>query len=207
MVVFDIEVKDSPTDSISNVCFTSSSKFLIVSSWDSHVYCYDVNKNINVARINVGSPQLTCACPKFEENHYYAGGLDGKITRLRLVYFRFSIESSQKYTTGAHGQAVSSMCLGGHRYELLISGSWDKSIAGHDPRLNEPSFICKLDKKVYSIDCYENILVAGCADRFIYIIDLRKPNEFMQKRESSLRYQTRSVRCFPDGEGICVYLF
>ena len=44
-------------------------------------------------------------------------------------------------------------------------------------------------------------VVVACAGRAVNIWDLRKMSEPEQRRESSLKYQTRAVRVFPDKTG------
>jgi cell cycle arrest protein BUB3 len=45
-----------------------------------------------------------------------------------------------------------------------------------------------------------NMLVVGTHGRHVYIYDL-KTMKLIQKRESSLKYQTRTIRCFVDSTG------
>jgi cell cycle arrest protein BUB3 len=45
-------------------------------------------------------------------------------------------------------------------------------------------------------------VVVGMAARHVYVWDLRNVNTPSQKRESSLKYQTRCLRCTPDGTGV-----
>ena len=51
------------------------------------------------------------------------------------------------------------------------------------------------------MDIVGTMLVVAMADRHINIFDVRKFSEPIQKRESSLRYQTRTVACMSDGQG------
>lgn len=44
-------------------------------------------------------------------------------------------------------------------------------------------------------------VVVACAGRAVNIWDLRKMSEPEQRRESSLKFQTRAVRVFPDKTG------
>jgi cell cycle arrest protein BUB3 len=44
-------------------------------------------------------------------------------------------------------------------------------------------------------------VVVGTAGRSIWIYDIRNMAEPEQKRESSLKYQTRCIRTFPDATG------
>jgi len=55
--------------------------------------------------------------------------------------------------------------------------------------------------KVFTMDTHGLRLVVGTAGRHVYIYDLRNMHEPLQKRESSLKFQTRAIRCFPNGDG------
>ena len=54
------------------------------------------------------------------------------------------------------------------------------------------------------MDAVQTKLVLGLAGRLVYIFDSRNLKEPMQKRESSLKYQTRCIRCFPHGDGYVI---
>lgn len=41
----DIEVVSPPTDGISSLSFSSKANFLVASSWDKQVRCWEVNQN------------------------------------------------------------------------------------------------------------------------------------------------------------------
>lgn len=56
-------------------------------------------------------------------------------------------------------------------------------------------------ERVYAMDVADRKLVVGTAGRHVYIYDIRNMQETLQKRESSLKYQTRAISCFPSGEG------
>ena len=45
--------------------------------------------------------------------------------------------------------------------------------------------------------CGEKFVV-GTAGRKVYVWDLRNVGCVLQRRESSLKYQTRCIRCFPN---------
>ena len=44
--------------------------------------------------------------------------------------------------------------------------------------------------------------VVGMASRHVWVWDLRNTANPSQKRESSLKFQTRGLRCTPDGAGV-----
>jgi cell cycle arrest protein BUB3 len=54
---------------------------------------------------------------------------------------------------------------------------------------------------VYSLSTVNEKLVIAMAGRAVDIYDLRNMAEPIQRRESSLKFQTRTVRCMPNGEG------
>jgi cell cycle arrest protein BUB3 len=62
-------------------------------------------------------------------------------------------------------------------------------------------------EKVFSLDVVDNKIVVAMNNRHVYIYDIRDMSEVMQKRESSLKYQTRKVKCMPNGQGtrlVCI---
>lgn len=92
------------------------------------------------------------------------------------------------------------------RAGLLVTGSWDKTMKVWDPRVAAPhSCVCtvELGGKVYSMDTQAERLTVATSERQVLIFDTRSIHEGkpQQQRESSLRYQTRCVRCYPNGEG------
>ncbi|KAJ6777289.1 MRNA EXPORT FACTOR AND BUB3 [Salix koriyanagi] len=61
----------------------------------------------------------------------------------------------------------------------VITGSWDKTLKCWDPRG----------------------AIVATAGRHVNVYDLRNMSLPEQRRESSLKYQTRCVRCYPNGTG------
>jgi mRNA export factor len=54
------------------------------------------------------------------------------------------------------------------------------------------------------VDTKEKLLVVATADRWIQIINLDNPTASYKEIQSSLKWQTRVVSCFPDGTGYAV---
>lgn len=54
---------------------------------------------------------------------------------------------------------------------------------------------------VYAMALNEEKLVVGTAGRKTLVWDLRNMATPLQKRESSLKYQTRCIKCFPTKQG------
>jgi hypothetical protein len=58
--------------------------------------------------------------------------------------------------------------------------------------------------KVYSLSLTSTRLVVATADRHIVVYDKRNLAVPEQIRESPLRYLTRQISCFPNGEGFVI---
>lgn len=88
----------------------------------------------------------------------------------------------------------------------LITGSWDKTLKCWDPRGasgQERTLVGTYPQpeRVYSLSLVGHRLVVATAGRHVNVYDLRNMSQPEQRRESSLKYQTRCVRCYPNGTG------
>jgi cell cycle arrest protein BUB3 len=190
----EIQIEQPPSDAISNVRFsTTTSQYLLVSSWDASVRLYDIEANKLKHSYNHSLAVLDCYYK--DMNQSYSGGLDKT-----LKYYDFT---SQKETIlGSHDQAIKCVHYS-HSLNLIITGSWDKYVKLWDPRA--PKFVGAYEQpdKVYTLDTCDNKLVVGTANRKIKIWDL-KNMENAELRESNLKFQTRAIRCFPNKSGYVV---
>lgn len=83
-----------------------------------------------------------------------------------------------------------------------VTGSWDKTVRCWDPRGGTRVGTYPQPERVYSMSLVGHRLVVATAGRHITVYDLRQMNHPEQIRESSLKYQTRCVRCYPNGTGM-----
>lgn len=105
----------------------------------------------------------------------------------------------------AHEQPIKSAkfaTVNGNSY--LITGSWDKKVKYWDFRSQNPVATLDCQDRVYTMDVKNQLLVIGCADRYINIVDLNNPDKFFKTIQSPLKYQTRVVSCFNDATGFAV---
>jgi cell cycle arrest protein BUB3 len=51
------------------------------------------------------------------------------------------------------------------------------------------------------MDIHDNTLLVGMANRLNYVYDIRKLDEPIQRRDSSLKFMTRCIKLTPLGDG------
>jgi cell cycle arrest protein BUB3 len=188
-----LEIDSPPLDGITSLQFSpSSSNHLIVTSWDSKLRLYDLASNVDKCTLKHAAAVLD---GRFTDSqHVITGGLDS------WVRF-YDLNTEQPDVLGTHTDAVSSVA---HSAEngLAATGSWDRTVRLWDPRVQSAQVALQQQpERVYSMDIVGSMLVVAMADRHINIYDVRRMTEPVQKRESSLRYQTRTVACMADGQG------
>jgi cell cycle arrest protein BUB3 len=54
------------------------------------------------------------------------------------------------------------------------------------------------------MDILDHTLIVGMANRLNYIYDIRKLDEPIQRRDSSLKFMTRCIKMTPGGDGISI---
>lgn len=88
--------------------------------------------------------------------------------------------------------------------QMLVTGSWDKTIKYWDLRAQQPVASVQCQDRVYALDVKDKLLVVGTADRYINIISLSDPAKFYKTMQSPLKWQTRVVSCVIDASGFAV---
>lgn len=86
----------------------------------------------------------------------------------------------------------------------VVTGSWDKTVKYWDTRSPTPMATLQLSERVYAMDVKHPLLVVATADRLIHVVDIRKPSQIYKSIQSNLKFQTRTVACFPDASGFAV---
>jgi WD40 repeat protein len=150
-------------------------------------------------------------------NAVVTGGLDGSI---RMLDF----ETSKIQSVGRHGMqssdgkvacscltALSNPSSTSTSTPLIASAGWDSQFHLWDLRQQTPVSTVKLPGKAFSMDFdpVNGRVVVATSGRRTCFFDVRQPastvlDSMVLERESSLKYQTRCVRFFPDGNAIAV---
>jgi len=188
----DTELSNPPTDGISTVRFSHSFPgLLLASSWDTTVRLYDVHSNQIRCSYAHKAPVLDCCFSSSMVS--YSGGID-KVVKM------CDLSSGTEKILGTHEEAVRCVeyC---HEEHFVITGSWDSTVQFWDERSGHNVGTYSQPNKVYTMSTSGHRLVVGTAGRNVNIYDIRSMREPQQRRESSLKNQTRCIRIFPDGQG------
>ncbi|KAJ3339832.1 mitotic spindle checkpoint protein Bub3 [Gonapodya sp. JEL0774] len=192
----EFELSEPPSDGISAVVFSPTDPALLLSaSWDKSVRLHDVNSNVLRQRYPHKAAVLDVCFG--EEGHAISGGLD---KRVKLI----DLNTGSETVLGKHEDVVRNVVYDPET-KLVITGSWDKTIRQWDARQPslQPVGVQEQPDKVYALDItpHGHKLVVAMANRTVYVYDTRNYQETFQKRESSLKFMTRAVKCMPNGQG------
>ncbi|OCH94014.1 WD40 repeat-like protein [Obba rivulosa] len=188
-----VELSSPPFDSVSSVRFSPTNpSHLLVSSWDTTVRFYDVAANEQKSKFDHRAAVLACCFS--DATHAYSGGLDTSVRELDL-------ENEKITHVGSHSDSIS--CMNYSRDQnVLITGSWDRTVRFWDPRASAPQQSShELPERVYNMGLVNYNLVVAMASRLFHIYDIRKMDTSVQTRESSLKFMTRALACMADGQG------
>lgn len=83
----------------------------------------------------------------------------------------------------------------------MATGGWDACVKLWDPRAPCATGSYAQPDRVYTMAVSGNTLVVGTQGRRVLVWDLRNMSYVQQRRESSLKYQTRCIRAFPNKQG------
>jgi len=194
----DYEVAQPPTDGISSLTWSPKANFLVASSWDNQVRCWEVQSNgstVPKAAMSHDGPAL-CTSWSGDGSKVFTGGCDNKAKC-------WSLQTGQATVVGQHNSPIKDLCWM-EEMQCLVTGSWDKTLKFWDGRSPTPGYTNQLPERLFSMDVKYPLCVAATADRNILIYDLRKPNQEFKRFMSPLKYQTRIVTCFPDKTGFAL---
>ncbi|KNE65246.1 hypothetical protein AMAG_10891 [Allomyces macrogynus ATCC 38327] len=197
----DFELPGQLTDGISDLHWSPRADMLAAASWDNQVRIWDVNVQTSQAiprtMFNLDGPALSCRWTS-DGSKVVAAGAD-KTAKL------FDLQSNQAVQVAAHDAPIRFVrWFEENNNRVLITGSWDKTIKYWDLRSPTPVGTVNVGERVYAMDAYGNLLVVGTADRKIHVINLTTPGNIFKTIESPLKWQLRTVACFPSGTGFAL---
>lgn len=205
----DHMVVDPPSDAISNVQFHPNQARFIVSSWNNSIAMYEFfgnNQSKKCAQQLHDRPVLSC-CWNTSGDAVFSAGCDNQVKM-------WNLQQNQFQQIGSHQapiRCVAHSNVSGQ--DVVISGSWDKTMAIWDPRTPmKPLFSHNLGHKVYAMAQKGTMLVVATSDTDIKTFDLRQNGKQMHSiREEeatnknikpvNLKKQIRCIDIFPDNNG------
>ncbi|OCK93999.1 WD40 repeat-like protein [Cenococcum geophilum 1.58] len=196
----DVDIKQPPEDSISDLAFSPQADYLAVASWDKKVRIYEINssgQSEGKALFEMGGPVLSCAWSK--DGTKVVGGSTDKTAKI------LDLTSGKQEQVAAHDdtiRCVKMIQVGGN--DMVVTGSWDKKIRYWDLRQQVPVGQIECQERVYTMDTRDQLLVVGTAERHIHTINLASPDRIYKTIPSPLKWQTRVVSCFTDATGFAV---
>ena len=199
----DFELSPPPTDGISDIAFSPTADLLAVSSWDNQTRIYDIQTNTfnntlssqPKTSIAHDQPVLSCAWSS-DGSKVFSAGCDKSIKVL-------DVASMQQIQLQGHDAPVRSIKYS-PTLNVLVSASWDKTIRYWDLRTPSAIATVQLPERAYSMDVSKQFVVVGCAERHLAMINLSNPTVVAKSSLSTLKWQTRVVSCYPNGEGYAV---
>ena len=101
---------------------------------------------------------------------------------------------------GKHDQPIRNMkFLPNHN--VLVTGSWDKSVRIWDTRSPNAVANIQLTERVYAMDAKGEAIVIGTADKKLHVYNIANLGQKAGEFDSSLKYQTRTISIFHDMQG------
>lgn len=186
-----LDLPNSPSDTVSELAFSPLHSLVAVSSWDGTVRTYDPANPYTSTNsvVSINKPLLTCCFSKEVPSLAFAGAVDGSMHMVDL-------QTSQTSSFQAHGEGVKSA-----RYfsNMLVTGSWDKTIKFWDVRSSKLVFSLDLPGKVYAMDLEKEMLAVSLSGNEVATYNL---NDISQKKThvSKLNWMVRSIACAQDSE-------
>lgn len=191
-----MELDQPPEDSISKVAFAPNSNYLVASSWDNNIRCYEVQPNSSSckAQQSHAGPILDCCW-----HHDGTKVLTASCDKTCKVW---DLQSNQAIAFAQHAAPVKNIrWVQSPQYQLAITASWDKTLKFWDLRTPTPVLSLDLPERCFCMDVVYPMAVVGTASRGLIIYQLENtPSEF-KKLESPLKYQHRCVSIFKSQQG------
>jgi cell cycle arrest protein BUB3 len=214
-------VEDPPTDGITALQYISSNSgnttpLLASISWDGHVRLHQTHgtRSCVLRQDMQAGPLLSLAV--MGRNALATGGCDGSIRQLDVGTSREVWVSRQ---TKEEGVSVACSCLSAVDEHILVSAGWHQQLHLWDTRVHPCSGAVAslaLPGKAFAMDRNQNLIAVATSGRRICLIDWRLATaaagnstdtaavELLADRESSLKYQTRSLQFFSDGHALAI---
>nr|XP_029124278.1 protein RAE1 isoform X3 [Elaeis guineensis] len=192
------EVLPAPSDSVSSLSFSPKANYLVATSWDNQVRCWEILPGSSQPKASISHDfPVLCSTWKDDGTTVFSGGCD------KLVKMWPLMSGGQPTQVAAHDAPIKEMAWI-QQMNLLVTGSWDKTLRYWDTRQAQPVHTQQLPERCYALTVLYPLMVVGTADRHLIIYNLQSPQTEFKRITSPLKYQTRCLAAFPDQQGFLV---
>ncbi|KAK0216603.1 Poly(A)+ RNA export protein [Armillaria nabsnona] len=190
----DISISHSFTDSISSLSFSPLDTHLAVASWDGQVAVYNTNPSLLctvVMTYNRRAPVLSVAWKTNGQQILF-----GRADNLGMMVDAVTGSIAQFAQHNTLIKVVKSVNLPYSNKDIVITGSWDKTVKYWDLCVGRSIGTTILSERCYALDVIYSMMVVGTAGKDIPIFDLRHLSEPVKSLVSPLKFPPRTISCF-----------
>uniref|UniRef100_A0A7N2MZ14 Protein RAE1 n=1 Tax=Quercus lobata TaxID=97700 RepID=A0A7N2MZ14_QUELO len=167
------EVGQPPNDSVSSLSFSPKANFLVATSWDSQVRCWEITRGgtslASMPRASILHDQpVLCSTWKDDGTTVFSGGCDKQVKMWPLI------SGGQPVTVAMHDAPIKEVAWV-PEMNLLVTGSWDKTLKYWDTRQSNPVHTQQLPDRCYALTVRHPLMVVGTADRNLVVFNLQNP--------------------------------
>lgn len=193
-----LQLVQPPSDGVSALAWSPKQNFLVASSWDNQVRCYEVQANgSSTPRASVAhEAPVLCAAWHHDGSAVFSAGCDKQAKRWDLA-------TNAQTQVAAHDAPIRHLAWV-PELNLLVTGGWDRTLRYWDTRSPSPALSVNLPERCYGLSVTHPLLVVATAERHIQVYNLANPQTVYKQIQSPLKYQTRCVAAFPDASGYLV---
>ncbi|GKT31733.1 mitotic checkpoint protein BUB3.1, partial [Aduncisulcus paluster] len=185
-----------PEDTISDIEWDKSGRYLAVSSWDKTISVYDTYTGDLVHRDTLSNPSLTCCF--IGENSNFA-----VVSSSSTELYHSSIDRGKKILLGSHEDVISRVVSVDSSKSELISASIDGNVKLWDiRRYTTPSFSFKFPspgQNIIDMSTHGNKLYMITSHRCFITADIRNLSKPFHCSESCLRHQATCMSVAGNG--------
>ncbi|KAJ3453009.1 mRNA export factor [Anaeramoeba flamelloides] len=189
------EFEDVPNDTISKIKFSNNNEFVGCCSWDGQVkFWKKTDTKKSVFNFDFNTPVFSF-CWRNDDKKIFTADANCSVGMI-------DIETGNITDVGNHEKPVNEVFdLSRIHNNLVVSGSWDKTIIFWDIRQSSPVEILGLEAEVQTMDVKGDLMVAGLQDQKVLTYDLKEITSSFSVTRTPLHTPLRCISIFQEMNG------